>query len=54
MKFVVEVQLHHDDEQQGDTVAAWLDLIADGVRRKRRFQPFDRKIEGESIWKVIP
>ena len=54
MKFVVDVQLNPDDEAQGDTVAAWLELIADGIRRKKKFVVFSRKAEGDSFWKVIP
>lgn len=54
MKFVVEVQLDSDDVDQGDTVAAWLDVIAADVRYKRKFSIFQKKIEGDSIWKVLP
>lgn len=54
MKFVVEIEVDPDDTAQGGSVAEWLDLIATSVRNKRKFSIFQKKIEGDSIWKVLP
>lgn len=54
MKFVAEVRLDPADEDQGGTVAAYLEGMANEVRHRRTLLAFSRRVEVDSIWKVVP
>lgn len=54
MKFVAEVNLEPDDEHQGQTVAAWLEIIARNIESKEEFVAFEKRSEPQAFWKVVP